>query len=60
MKKMVNALMAACVCAAALSACGGGEDEATPSQNQPVLRPPENGVCATTVPIPPDCPVPHK
>lgn len=43
-----------------LAACGGGEDDSTVTQTkEPVLRPPENAVCATTVPVPPDCPA-HK
>lgn len=33
-----------------ITACGGGEDDAPQT-----LQPPERGVCATTVPIPPDC-----
>ena len=38
-----------------LAACGGGEDDAPQT-----LQPPERGVCATTVPIPPDCNIKKK
>lgn len=43
-----------------LAACGGGEEDTNQPQNQPVVKPPESGVCSTTVPIPPDCPIIHK
>lgn len=43
-----------------LAACGGGEEDTNQPQNPPVLKPPESGVCSTTVPIPTDCPIIHK
>ena len=43
-----------------LSACGGGEEDTNQPQNPPVVKPPENGVCSTTIPIPPDCPIIKK
>lgn len=52
------------ICALALTgllaACGGGEEDTNQPQNPPVVKPPESGVCSTTIPVPPDCPVIHK
>lgn len=52
--------LAAVALAVFLSACGGGEEDTNQPQNPPVVKPPENGNCQTTFPIPPDCPVTHK
>lgn len=52
--------LAAVALAVFLSACGGGEEDTNQPQNPPVMKPPESGVCSTTIPIPPDCPVIHK
>jgi hypothetical protein len=53
-------ILLAVLLAATLSACGGGEEDTNQPQNPPVLKPPENGVCSTTIPIPPDCPIIKK
>jgi len=52
--------LAAVALAVFLSACGGGEEDTNQPQNPPVLKPPESGVCSTTIPIPPDCPIIKK
>lgn len=52
--------LAALTLALFLAAYGGGEEGANQPQNPPVVKPPESGVCSTTVPVPPDCPVIHK
>jgi len=45
----------------ALGACGGGEDDVQPVQQQEtILKPPENVTCQTTIPLPPDCKLTHK
>lgn len=52
--------LAALTLALFLAACGGGEEDTNQPQNPPVVKPPESGVCSTTVPIPPGCPIIHK
>jgi hypothetical protein len=52
--------LAAVTLALFLAACGGGEEDTNQPQNPPVLKPPENGSCQTTYPVPSDCPPIHK
>ncbi len=40
-----------------LAACGGGGDDPAPTAKTEMQRPPENILCQTTVPQPPDCPL---
>lgn len=48
--------LSAVVWALFLAACGGGEDQPTqPSQSDTVVHIPEQSICMTTVPVPPEC-----
>ncbi|WEM05501.1 hypothetical protein HJJEPNFP_00001 [Ralstonia phage BOESR1] len=45
---------------ALLAGCGGGEEDVQQPTQERTLRPPEHSICATTVPIPPDCVLKQK